>query len=248
MSARIRFAVFLLGMLFATVGYAESFFDSSARGWHWYEKEPKEVPSIQLEKSQVIQDPNLRMEQLQQEVKKSLNLAILEPNNKNIINYIKLQEKLMNQSERFSQNWQKVLFTHPELDYSIKHPVNQSALHIYHAENQKNNEEKIKAMAKEYGLIFFYKGGCNYCKEFVPVVKDFAQRFNWEVLGITLDGIKLDGIRSQFDNGISKSLGITVVPSLIAIHPSTKEQIPVAYGFISQQEMEKRIMLLLEGK
>lgn len=241
---------FLLLMVLGLIpinSQAESFFDSSTRGWHWYEKQTQEVTPKALQKP-AIQDSNVQMEQLQEEVKKSLNRAVLEPTDKNIISYIRLQEKLMNQSELFARNWQKVVFTHPELDYSIKHPVNQSALHIYHAENQKNHAEKIKAMAKEYGLLFFYKGGCNYCKEFVPVVMDFARKFNWEILGVSLDGIKLQGIRSHTDNGIAKSLGITVVPSLIAIHPKTQQQIPVAYGFISQQEMEKRIMILLEGK
>ena len=131
----------------------------------------------------------------------------------------------------------------------INNPVNQSALHIYHAEEQKKKEAKIKALAKEYGLIYFYRGGCPYCKAFAPVIKEFSAKYNWSVLPVSLDGdISADFPNSRRDNGIAKALNITVVPAVIALHPKSKEQIPLAYGFISQQEMLNRINLLVEDQ
>jgi conjugal transfer pilus assembly protein TraF len=86
------------------------------------------------------------------------------------------------------------------------------------------------------------------CTAFALVVRDFAARYNLTVLGVSLDGIVLREFpTSRQDNGIATSLNIKVVPALIAVHPKTGKQIPIAYGMISQSEMEARINLLLEG-
>jgi hypothetical protein len=51
----------------------------------------------------------------------------------------------MNQSQRFAENWQKVLLYAPDLDETRIHPVNQSARHLYLASEQSATENrKIK--------------------------------------------------------------------------------------------------------
>jgi conjugal transfer pilus assembly protein TraF len=225
----------------------DRFFEDSDRGWFWYEKEKPEDE----EKQKVAidtQDASAQMKALKAELEKTLDKAILYPTEQNIISYILLQEKIADRSERFADNWQKALYTHPELDRKVKHPTTQAALPIYYQEKSKATKAKIASIAKEYGLLYFYKGGCPYCTAFAPVIRDFAARYNLTVLGITLDGIVLREFpTSRQDNGIATSLNIKVVPALIAVHPKTGKQIPIAYGMISQSEMEARINLLVEG-
>lgn len=50
------------------------------------------------------------------------------------------------------------------------------------------------------------------------------------------------------DNGISKHLNITHVPALIALHPKTGEFIPLAFGLISESEIEARIDILADAQ
>ncbi len=230
--------------VFSHVNAEDKFFGSSTRGWHWYEdRKTEELPPVKP------LTPSEQIKSMQVKTEKTLHKAIVSPTEKNIISYILQQEKMLTQSERFSDNWKRVLYTHPELDSNIQNPTNQSALHIYHSQNNKIKVDKIKQLAKEYGLIFFYKGSCPYCSEFVPVVNEFSKKYNWSVLGVSLDNQKLDGIENnQPDNGIAKALNITVVPALIAVHPKTQQHIPIAYGFVSQKEIEERINLLVENK
>jgi conjugal transfer pilus assembly protein TraF len=99
---------------------------------------------------------------------------------------------------------------------------------------------RFKRLASEYGLFFFFRKNCSYCHHFAPIVKRFADKYNWSVLGISLDG----GTLSEFphakrDNGISARLGITHVPALIALHPKTKKLIPLAYGWFQKMKLKK---------
>ena len=46
------------------------------------------------------------------------------------------------------------------------------------------------------------------------------------------------------NNGIAERLQITHVPALIALHPKTGQFIPLAYGLVSEREIEQRVELL----
>ncbi len=79
-------------------------------------------------------------------------------------------------------------------------------------------------------------------------MKRFSQKHGWAVLAISMDGSSRT-ILPEFpdakpDNGISKRLQITHVPALVALHPKTGKLIPLAYGLVSESEIEERIELL----
>ena len=62
---------------------------------------------------------------------------------------------------------------------------------------------------------------------------------------MSLDGGRLPEFpNAKRDNGISKRLQIAHVPALIALHPKTGQLIPLAYGMISETEIEERLSLL----
>jgi conjugal transfer pilus assembly protein TraF len=116
-------------------------------------------------------------------------------------------------------------------------------------EQRKVRKAKLKALAQEYGLFYFFKGDCPYCHKFAPLVKNFAGEHGWDVLPISMDGGKIAEFpNAKLDNGIARKLNITTVPALIAIHPKTKKMIPLAYGMVSYKGMEERALLLMEGQ
>ena len=233
-----------------------SFFEKRAEGWHWYEnrlrlndrrtdKRAEEKSSSGGSSSSSAPTPTEKIEAQRKALETKLHTAILEPSDENLITYILAQKALMDQSQRFSEVWKKVVLNTPSLDETLIHPVDQNARHIYYDEQRNKLSKKIQALASEYGLFFFFRKNCSYCHHFAPIVKRFADKYNWSVLGISLDG----GLLSEFphakrDNGISARLGISHVPALIALHPKTKKLIPLAYGFVSENEIEERIELL----
>lgn len=231
-----------------------AFFERHAEGWHWYEEQ--RVPKIE-ERKENSESPSGRsspfssstpMEKIEaqrKELETKLHTAILEPNRDNIITYILAQKALMDQSERFSEAWKQVVLRTPSLDETLIHPVDQNARHIYYQERHQDITKRIKALAQDYGLFFFFKGECSYCHHFAPVVKHFAKKHGWSVLAVSLDGGTLAEFpRARKDNGMAARLQVSQVPALIAFHPSSGQMIPLAYGMVSESEIEERIELL----
>ncbi|MBX9620666.1 MAG: type-F conjugative transfer system pilin assembly protein TraF [Alphaproteobacteria bacterium] len=229
-----------------------AFFERHAEGWHWYEEFSRNSKIEERKKNSSGRNPSFssstpteKIEAQRKELETKLHSAILEPSHENIITYILAQKALMDQSERFSESWKQVVLRTPSLDETLVHPVDQNARHIYYQERHQDITRRIKALAQEYGLFFFFKGECAYCHHFAPVVKDFAKKHGWSVLAVSLDGRRLPEFpEARRDNGMATRLQVSHVPALIAFHPSSGQMIPLAYGLVSESEIEERIDLL----
>ncbi len=227
-----------------------AFFERHAEGWHWYQDPVKALnPEKPNQEGSPSPSPTERIEKQRKVLEKKLHAAIVEPTRENVMAYIVAQRALMNQSQRFSESWQRVVMTTPSLDETLIHPVDQNARSLYYAQQQKDLSERIQTLAQEYGLFFFFRKNCPYCYRFAPIVKRFAQKYGWSILAVSLDGGTLPEFpRTRRDNGIAARLGVTHVPALIALHPSSGKLIPLAYGMVSESEIERRIELLTHAK
>lgn len=237
-------------MLWSTATLAEesSFFQRKAEGWHWYQNQDSEIRKQESGKKaekNVSQTPSQQIETQRKKLETKLHAAIIEPTRENLIAYITAQKALMDQSQKFSDVWKQVVMTIPSLDETLQHPVDQNARHVYYASHRQQVEKQIKKLAQEYGLFFFFRKNCSYCHHFAPIVKRFAQKYGWSILPISLDGGTLPEFpNTKQNNGIAERLNITHVPALIALHPKTGQLIPLAYGMVSESEIEQRVELL----
>lgn len=221
-----------------------SFFERKAEGWHWYRDQESEIRE-QESGRKLTQTPTQAIEKQRKNLETKLHAAIVEPTPENLMAYITAQKTLMDQSQRFSEMWKQVVMTTPSLDETLQHPVDQNAQHIYYAEKNKELTKRIKALAKEYGLFFFFKGKCPYCHDFAPIVKHFAKKHGWSVLSVSMDGGTVAEFpNARVNNGIATRLQVAHVPALIAFHPRSGKMIPLAYGMVSESEIEERINLL----
>ena len=229
---------------------AASFFQRKAEGWHWYQslsdnKVKEDLPKGATEPPLKTLSPTKQIENQRKELEKKLHTAIVEPTQENLIAYITAQKALMDQSQKFSEMWKQVVMTTPSLDETLVHPVDQNARHVYYAQHHQDLEKKIKKLSEDYGLFFFFRKNCPYCHQFAPIVKRFSQKYGWSVLAVSLDGGTLAEFpNAKQNNGIAERLQISHVPALIALHPKTGQLIPLAYGLVSESEIESRVELL----
>lgn len=236
----IFFSLFLL-----TTNAWGGFFENHARGWHWYEKKTKKEEVHKQKKTVILATSTTILESIQKDLKQRLHKALLFPTYENVKAYQEAQQFLMTQSQKFSQKWQEVVFTTPSLDESIHFPHMQLARHTYHDQKKKSDEKSFRNLSQRYGLFFFFKQSCPYCHAFAPVVKAFAEQFGFYVKAISLDGGRIDSFPGAVtDNGIAKSLNITVVPSIYAVDPKSKKVLPIAHGMSSIEEMKERLLFL----
>lgn len=236
------------------------FFNQQGEGWHWYEtipveEEEKEETREQSENSQnssasISSKPKTSTELVKayrKELERRLNQAWVNPTPQNLKAYQEMQQDMMNRSETFSKTWMQVLYENPTLDHTLIAPVNQKARHVYLDEEKRHNYETIKALSQSYGLFFFFSGNCPYCHQFAPIVKMFSDRYGWEVMPISQDGEAVAEFPEvQPDNGLFAAWKVEVLPSLYAVNPNTGHVLPVAFGLTSMDQMEARIMTLME--
>lgn len=251
------YSLMFLGVIVAFISFVKAepaFFKKRAEGWHWYENFSKKEEKAKKRENQKgahekhfppPHTPTKMIEEQRKALETKLHAAIIEPTHENITSYLLAQRALMNQSQRFAEAWKRVLFVDPYLDETIAHPTDQNARHIYFDLKNTEREKKIKALSQAYGLFFFFKKECRYCHGFSPIVKAFSHKYGWEVLAISLDGGTLPEFpKAKRDNGISRKLNIQHVPALIALNPETQKILPLAYGMVSQSEIEERIEIL----
>ena len=238
----------------ASSGYCnESFYKSHARGWHWYERKisDEEDNKTNTNENKVVTtyNPTQEVENIRKEAESKLHNAMIRPTEKNVIEYIKAQEKIADRSEEFSKVWQKAIYKNPELDRTLKHPVSYNALHISKEETSKDKRQKISELSKEYGLMYFFRGDCKYCQGFSSVVKRFASKYEWDLMPVQIGEVPIEGFENaKKDNGVSARLGIKNVPALIAVHPKSGDMIPLAFGYIGDSEIEERVDALVINK
>ena len=230
-------------MLFTQKTHAK-FYESHAEGWHWYENLPEEAKETEDKKDvSPPYDPVKQMQTLRATIERALNQAILQPTDKNVKNYIVLQNQLSNQSSLFADVWQRVLLDNPSLNYSLIHPTNTLAKQVDLDQQHKKEDEALAKLAQESGLFFFYSSSCAYCRKFAPILKSFALSYKITIVPITLDGKFLPEFpNSKIDNGQAAKFNVTVEPSLFAVNPYTGKAYPVSQGLISQDDLRKRIL------
>lgn len=222
------------------------FFEDHERGWHWYEQFAEESEEEKKDKPKEERYPaTMALKEYQAELEEAKALAVMDPTPEKILNYQKLQYDVIERSGKFAKAWMKNVYTHAEIDSTLQTPTFQLAKHIYRDERQDKIEQKIRGLSEEYGLFYFFKSECPYCKAFAPIVKSFSEKYNWEVLAISEFGETSEFFdRTVRDNGLAEIWGVNSYPSLFAVNPKTGHVIPVANGMISVQQMEERIVAI----
>lgn len=249
----------IIWMILLNVCSASGFFNTHSKGWHWYEKmdtdesemtqKEEKTPDKEDDKKPQKKTETDIVKAYSKELENRLHKAWMHPTGDNIKSYMEMQKDMVDRSQTFSNNWMKTIFTNPNLDETLINPTNQKARHLQLDLQKKQTKDVIKKLSKEYGLFFFYSSKCAYCHEFAPIVKNFSDQHEWEVLAISLDGGQSDVFKNTVpDNGLFEQWNVQVLPALFAVNPETGHVIPVAYGMTSIDEMESRIMQLVEQK
>jgi conjugal transfer pilus assembly protein TraF len=195
-------------------------------GWFWYRDpretitRPKEVPAVPERPRELIE-----FEAMQKRLEDLKRVAVMNPTDKNLVNYMRYQRFVMNKSEFFAERWQRLVWSVPELDYGLSgRPTNAMAITAFDEQQRKRAEERVRRLAATHGLLFVLRSDCPYCHRFAPILKRFEETFGMTVLAVTLDGRGLPEYpNAQPDNGIAARLGNTLVPALYLSAPSTRE-------------------------
>ncbi|WP_146866541.1 type-F conjugative transfer system pilin assembly protein TraF, partial [Aliivibrio fischeri] len=165
------------------------------------------------------------------------NEAVINSSDVNkVMEFMKVSQFIEGKTTEFGMSWKKALLLDPSLDYRVEHPTESLAAQT---QNKLTREEKIQAIhtvkEKGFGLFFVYNSTAPLDKVLAPSIQAFSEQYDIGLLGISVDGAFLEDIKSNRKN--NNTLPIDTTPALLLVHPQTKEIHPLAYGFISQEEL-----------
>ncbi|UCQ29571.1 type-F conjugative transfer system pilin assembly protein TraF (plasmid) [Edwardsiella tarda] len=222
-----------------------TYVDNPIVGWHWYneprneEMAPPESPSVPL----ASLPAGIQMKVLQRMTEERLNNAILYPTIENFTAYMKMQNFWTNQASRFSAVATKSLLANPALDYNLQYSHYNSTVPLQLQAEREKQEVAIRQLARQYGLFFFYRGNDALDNQLAQVVARFARQY-----GIALVPVSVDNVRSpdlpttRPDAGQAQQMGVSHLPALYLVQPGAEHYQPLAYGFMTQDDLMKRFL------
>jgi conjugal transfer pilus assembly protein TraF len=222
-------------------------------GWHFYcDRQKAEIDKEDnkkiLSQSQA-ETANKTVEDLKKQHDTLLNTAIIFPTEENIKKYLAFNLENLNRSSFFAESAQRAIWQTPDLNYNLKRPVNSVGKRTWIDEQSKKKKDTALSLNLRYGVFFFYRGDCPYCHAYSPVLRSFADTYDIEIKGVSLDGkILKEFPNSIIDSGQASKLGINAVPATILFDKQTQEVIPVGYGALSQEELLQQIYVLTKTK
>lgn len=223
-------------------------------GWHWYNEPkkkadppaPRPAPPVAPGLSRL--SPSEQAAVLKRITQESLNRAILYPSSENTATFLRWQKFWTDRASMFSQSFAVAQLQHPDLDYNLEHSHYNSTVPLQQAREQQERTEAVAQLAGRYGLFYFYRGGEPIDAQMAGVVADFARTRNIALIPVSVDGQVSPSVpQSRQDAGQSARMGISHFPALFLVEPASKNYRPLAYGFMTQDDLAKRFLNVATG-
>ena len=231
--------------LFINLGslHAASWYDQKLEGWYYFQESesenPKEKPSSLDEAEEILECEKLHL-------KKLLALALLTPTSENVEQYLREQNRWVNQSTQFADTWGKVLLEKPNLGDFLLNPTTNYGLLAKRDVDLEKRKALLHNLSKNSFLLFFFRGEDPFSEKAAEVANLFASLNHWTVKAISLDGYGTKNIANfEIDKGLSQNLGVDAAPSFFVVNPFENRVSPVGAGLISVSELEQNIEIQL---
>ncbi len=221
-------------------------------GFLWYNEDlfqTREVIKLDsvVTKQDFTETPyDQRINKLKQEFSKAQRRALDNPTLINVIIAQRLHKQILEKSHKFATMWQLATI----LDYKLVNmdePVNSLHKKLYEVRQEEENSQKLRLLAKDWGLILQAKQGCEYCHAFAPIVLEFANKYGFQLIFVGGNEEKFQDVTTVKDTGLLKKLNPeNIVPVLYLIASDGMQIYPVARGIISEDKIAENILLVVQ--
>ncbi|MEF2482208.1 type-F conjugative transfer system pilin assembly protein TraF [Vibrio mimicus] len=213
-------------------------------GWRWY-NEPKTAPPAPSTKpapppqnsTTTVLSATEQMAWFHQAFDEVLNDATINPaDEEKYLKVMKMKKFIMDKTVQTGMTAKKLLLQYPEYSYVKDHPVEQAARSPYLQRERSKKVAAVQQMKEEgWGFFFVYEGNEPLSQTLAPSMQQFADTYDIELLGLSNDGTFIDHIRQNRHN--DNKVIVPFTPALLLVNPQTAEFKPLAYGFISQNDL-----------
>lgn len=241
-------------LLFATAAGAQERLDrlycaERDLGVYFYCEPPQadQDPAASSSTSLPAMSATEKAERIRAEVEEARATAVLNPTPQNVASYIRVQRAQLDRATLFADVWRRVIWSEPDLDYTLQRPVGQLAKRIWLSERTEDRTAAVRAVSDRYGLFYFYSSTCGACQAFSPVLRAFADAHDLAVQAVSVDG----GPSPYFPNAVTDQgqmakmgLSAAPTPTVVLFDSDTNDVTPIAFGIVSASDLADRILLL----
>ena len=246
-------------------GEALAHYRRGEEGWYWYadaedEKAPEVVeerPPLPAtpapveagpEETKPAAAPPFSAAWLRAKLPELRERAIDNPTRENIQAYLYAQRVMMDKADVFTDRWQQVVTTDPLLDENNRFPFATAFRSPFLQARDRDRAAALRDLAGRAGLFYFFSAKCAFCRQQVQWLERMRADYGFVVKYISIDGSRLPGVvNSAVDQGLAKTLKISVVPAIVLAHPP-KTYIVVSQGLLARTALENRIFVAAESE
>lgn len=254
---------------YASVAAAQeqSFLRGSRQGWWFYKEEPDPEPPAEVEpepppaqKSPPPVPPPapppapapapagpqpFSVDWMQENLEKLRKQAIDNPTRENVLAYLYTQRIAFDKASDYALATQRYVMGDPLIDETARRPTATFAATALNEAASGHQDQMLRKVAKETGIMFFFLSTCEFCKQMAPIVASLAQNYGFNVLPVSVDGLPMPN--SPFSEyavnaGQAEALGVTSVPALFLMRPPNDVQ-PLAQGVLALNALRDRIAM-----
>jgi conjugal transfer pilus assembly protein TraF len=199
-------------------------------GTWFYCERPKPKPATPAPASAASPTYRQQLDKIGARLEELKAKAILEPTSDNIIAYVRYQREQLDRASTFADVWERAIWQHPDLDYTLQRPVSTLGKTAWLAQRKTDREAVIASLSERYGLFFFYSR-CGACEVFSPIVRSLSDKYHLSVLPVSMDGGPTPAFpRYVVNQGQYEKMGLEggQVPALVLFDTYLKSRSPSA--------------------
>lgn len=249
----MRRPLMVMFILSVSVTASAGYYNDSAKGWWWYQKEVKKPsgkpatkknpsnsgPSFKDYSYEQIWE--MHPDQFQEFAEALKKKAVQKPSEENVKDYFEVQEIARKKALAFSNVAQYVWQKYPELttkkDYPITTPGNLARI----AQINEERQHTLRNNREDFALIYFQRPDCSYCDEQSRILDWFTGETGWTVKKVNI----------QENPTLAAKFNVEITPTLVLIQKGKQDYLPISAGVISADEIEDkayRAVRLLKGE
>lgn len=190
-----------------------------------------------------------RLDKVTVELRELKARAILDPSEDNIMAYVRFQREQLDRASTFSDVWQRAVWQHPELDYTLQRPVGTVAKAQWLDIRKSDRDQVLNHLGERYGIFYFFAQGCAACRVFSPILKSVTDSHGLHVMAISTDGGPSETFEKYaVDSGQRERMGLTdkTTPAVVLFDTQTRRAVPIGYGVLAADDLMDRIYTLTQ--
>lgn len=232
--------------------------DQRTKGWNFYCDPPKNTvePEEPAEESDVPSPPppaplsyTEQMMAYRAQVEELKHRAILEPTQENLVAYMEIQQQVMRRAGKFTEVWQRTMFSTPSLDPNVRKPLSNMGNNIHQDTKRAERVRAFQAAAHDHVLMFVVETPdvCLYCDAQAQVLSSLVEQHNVPVFAVTKDGtVTSEFPEATLDTGQLETFGLldTPTPFLALVDPRAGKVDLIGAGLMTQDVILQRVRII----